>query len=125
MPWKETSPMDERVKFVAAMLEAEESFLEPSDDRLRSAWKLAHALEGNVTDGERVKFVAAMLEAEESFLELCERFGISRASAGRQQGVSIPPSSFLRRVRWGPSCASEDSPAVASACDEEIRSPAG
>jgi hypothetical protein len=28
MPWKETSPTDERVKFVAAMLEAEESFLE-------------------------------------------------------------------------------------------------
>jgi transposase-like protein len=26
MPWKETSPMNERVKFVAAMLEAEESF---------------------------------------------------------------------------------------------------
>src|SRR5687767_7153628 len=28
MPWQETSPMNERVKFVAAMLEAEESFLE-------------------------------------------------------------------------------------------------
>jgi hypothetical protein len=26
MPWKETSPMNERVKFVAAMLEAEETF---------------------------------------------------------------------------------------------------
>jgi putative transposase len=26
MPWKETSPMNERVKFVAAMLQAEESF---------------------------------------------------------------------------------------------------
>lgn len=24
MPWKETSPMNERMKFVAAMLEAEE-----------------------------------------------------------------------------------------------------
>jgi transposase len=28
MPWQETSPMNERVKFVSAMLEAEESFLE-------------------------------------------------------------------------------------------------
>src|SRR5690349_10896104 len=28
MPWKETSPMHERVKFVAAMLEAEETFSE-------------------------------------------------------------------------------------------------
>ena len=28
MPWKETSPMNERVKFIAAMLEAEELFLE-------------------------------------------------------------------------------------------------
>jgi hypothetical protein len=26
MPWKETSPMNERVKFVAAMLAAEETF---------------------------------------------------------------------------------------------------
>lgn len=30
MPWKETSPMNERVKFVAAMLEAEETFGELS-----------------------------------------------------------------------------------------------
>jgi hypothetical protein len=28
MPWKETSPMNERAKFVDAMLEAEESFAE-------------------------------------------------------------------------------------------------
>ena len=28
MPWKETSPMNERLRFVAAMLEAEESFRE-------------------------------------------------------------------------------------------------
>ena len=28
MPWKETSPMNERVRFVAAMLEGEESFTE-------------------------------------------------------------------------------------------------
>jgi transposase-like protein len=28
MPWKETSPMNERVKFVAAILQAEESFSE-------------------------------------------------------------------------------------------------
>jgi hypothetical protein len=28
MPWKETSPMNERVKFVAAMLAADETFLE-------------------------------------------------------------------------------------------------
>src|SRR6187402_2508118 len=28
MPWKETSPMNERVRFIAAMLEAEESFTE-------------------------------------------------------------------------------------------------
>ncbi len=26
MPWKETSPMNERVKLIAAMLEAEETF---------------------------------------------------------------------------------------------------
>jgi hypothetical protein len=26
MPWKERSPLNERVKFVAAMLEAEETF---------------------------------------------------------------------------------------------------
>jgi hypothetical protein len=32
---------------------------------------------------ERVKFVAAMLEGEESFTELCERFGISGATSGR------------------------------------------
>ncbi|MEI9947965.1 MAG: helix-turn-helix domain-containing protein [Pseudomonadota bacterium] len=28
MPWKETSPLNERVRFIAAMLEAEESFSE-------------------------------------------------------------------------------------------------
>ena len=28
MPWMETSPMDERVKFVAAMLEGDETFVE-------------------------------------------------------------------------------------------------
>jgi hypothetical protein len=28
MPWKETSPMNEREKFVAAMLQAEEPFVE-------------------------------------------------------------------------------------------------
>ena len=28
MPWKETSPMNERVKFVAAMLGAEETSVE-------------------------------------------------------------------------------------------------
>ena len=28
MPWKETSPMNERVEFVAAMLGAEETFVE-------------------------------------------------------------------------------------------------
>jgi len=89
MPWKETSPMNERIKFIAAMLEAEESFLELCE-RFGISRKQGYKWKGRYEDGG----VIALADRS--------RARLSHASAVSPEVEDLVVKARRKHPSWGP-----------------------